>query len=78
DGLLERVVTEDIEILSQDGLAQVANVPLSINEHFAEMEIVEAATIKADGRRIEVGDDRILTSSAPNAPVLGIFRADVK
>ncbi len=78
DGLLERFMTEDIEILSQDGLAQVANVPLSINEHFAEMEIVEAATIKADGRRIEVGDDRILTSSAPNAPVLGIFRADVK
>jgi transglutaminase-like putative cysteine protease len=75
---VETIVTEDIEIRSQPAIASFGQIVFNNNEHFTEFEITEAATIKADGRRIPVAADRILVSALPNSPVLGIFQADVK
>jgi transglutaminase-like putative cysteine protease len=75
---LETIATEDIEIKSQPAIAAFGQIVLQNNEHFTDVEITEAATVKADGRRISVAADRILISGIPNSPVLGIFQADVK
>jgi hypothetical protein len=65
-------------IKSQPAIASFGQMVFNNNEHLASLEITEAATIKADGRRIPVAADRILVSALPNSPVLGIFQADVK
>ncbi len=75
---LETIATEDIEIRAQPAIAAFGQIVLQNNEHFSDLEIIEAATIKADGRRVAVAPDRTLVSGLPNSPVLGIFQADVK
>lgn len=77
-GLLDTVVTEEITIRSDAVLQPLGQIPLPVNEHFADMEVLEAMTVKADGRRVPVPANRILKASLPNAPQLGIFQADLK
>lgn len=76
--LLDVSTTEEILLRSDAVLRHVGQIVLPVNEHFMDMEIVEAATLKADGRRIDVPADRILASSLPNASQLGIYQADLK
>ena len=76
--LSETLVQEGIQINEQAIVEHFSQITVPVNEHFTEAQIVEAATIKADGRRLDVPQDKILVSSQPNAPVLGIFMADVK
>ena len=78
DDLLEIVSTEDIEIRGQTAIQTFGQIVLPVNEHYFDAEVVEAYTLKADGRRIAVPADKILVSTAPNAPTLGIFQADVR
>ena len=75
---LDTVTSQSIEIKSESAIAQFAQITLNANEHFADVQITEAATIKADGRRINVAPDKILVSAYPNAPLMGVFEADVK
>jgi len=74
--LLDIVTTEDVEIKAQAAIQGFGQIALPVNEHYADLEVLEAATLKADGTRIDVAPDQILTSAAPNAPILGIFQAD--
>jgi len=76
--LSETSVQEEIQINEQAIVGQFGQITVPVNEHFTDAQIVEAATIKADGRRLDVPQDKILVSSQPNAPFLGIFMADVK
>lgn len=78
DELLETIATEDITIRSEAAIASFGQMTLQVNEHFNDYEILEAATLKADGRRLDVPADRILLSNLPNAPQLGIFQADTR
>jgi hypothetical protein len=78
DELLDEVATEDIQINAQSAIQQFGQIFLPVNEHFAEMEISEAATIKPDGTIVAIAPDRILISTVPNSPQLGMFEADVK
>ncbi|MGY8682620.1 DUF3857 and transglutaminase domain-containing protein [Bradyrhizobium sp. UFLA05-153] len=76
--LLETISTVDVAIRSEVAVTAFGQITLQVNEHFANLEIIEATTVKADGRRIDVPADKILTSNLPNASQLGIFEADVR
>jgi hypothetical protein len=76
--LLETVTSEDILLNSQVALRAFGQFGIPVNEHFYDFDILEAETIKKDGRHIPVPPDRILKSEAANAPTLGIFDADTK
>src|SRR6266849_5895334 len=75
---LETVSTVDIAIRSEVAVSAFGQVIVPVNEHFTDMEILEAVTLKADGRRLDVPADKILVSSLPNSSQFGIFEADVK
>ncbi|MFC5359253.1 DUF3857 domain-containing transglutaminase family protein [Azospirillum himalayense] len=77
-GLLSTVVTEEITLRSDAVLQSMTQIPLPVNEHFSHLDIIEAATVKPDGRHIPVPASKILKAALPNAPQLGIFHADLK
>jgi hypothetical protein len=76
--LLDTVSIEDVKIKSQSAINIFGQIVLRVNEHFNDFEITEAATIKADGRRIPVAPEKILVSTLPNSSQLLMFEADVK
>jgi transglutaminase-like putative cysteine protease len=76
--ILETIATEDIAIRSEAAVTTFGQIVLPANEHFVDLDILEAATFKSDGRRLHVPADKILASGLPNAPQLGMFEADVK
>jgi transglutaminase-like putative cysteine protease len=76
--LVETVVADDIVIRSQSAVGMFGQIPVLVNDYFHDVEILDAATIKADGRELKVPSDQILLSSLPNSPQLGIFQADVR
>ena len=75
---LETVSTTDIAIHSEAAISAFGQILLQVNEHFADLNVLEAATVKADGRRLDVPADKILVSSLPNASQLGLFEADAR
>jgi hypothetical protein len=65
--------------LGSDAIAsKFRQLPFVINRHFMTVESLEAATLKSDGRRIDVPPDNILELELPDAPQLRIFSADVR
>src|SRR5271170_1503122 len=76
--LLEARVEEDDEIKSQSAVAEFGQISVPVNEHFVDLEVSDAYTLKPDGRRIPVPQDKILSSTLPNTPQLGMFQADVR
>lgn len=78
DDKLEIITTETIKINSPAVISQAGEFNIPFNDHFFDFEILEAETIKADGKCMPVAPDKIMTSSLQNAPVLGVFLADVK
>jgi Domain of Unknown Function with PDB structure (DUF3857)/Transglutaminase-like superfamily len=76
--LLELVTTVEVTIRSEAVLNTFGQATLPINTHFADLDILEAATLKGDARQVDVPADRILVADAPNAPQLGMFNADVR
>jgi transglutaminase-like putative cysteine protease len=48
------------------------------NDHFFDLEIVEAVTVKPDGRRVEVDRSQIAVISGAEATTNILFQADVK
>jgi Domain of Unknown Function with PDB structure (DUF3857) len=75
---LETVSTTDIAIHSEAAISAFGQILLQVNEHFADLNVLEAATVKVDGRRLDVPADKILVSSLPNSSQLGIFEADAR
>ncbi|MGI9384124.1 MAG: DUF3857 domain-containing protein [Methyloligellaceae bacterium] len=66
----------EIAIGNASAAARVAEQRVSVNEHFYDLEIVEAATLKADGRRLDVPADRIVRSAARRSQS-AVFRANL-
>jgi len=77
DGLVDYRERREILVGSQNMAQVLGQLRLNVNEHFFDLEIVEAATLKADGRRIDVAPDKILTQAA-NPGEQAIFEADAK
>ncbi|WP_337268667.1 DUF3857 domain-containing transglutaminase family protein [Oryzifoliimicrobium ureilyticus] len=76
--LLDETFTEDIKIGSPSAISEVGQIRFPVNEHFYKFEILEAYTLKADGRHVDVAPDKILVSAVPDAPTLSMFEADSK
>jgi Domain of Unknown Function with PDB structure (DUF3857) len=77
----EELVTDaatDIWLGSDEIATKLGQLSFQINQHFSRLESLEAATLKSDGRRIDVPPDNILASELPNAPQLRTFLADVR
>jgi transglutaminase-like putative cysteine protease len=64
DYLLDFEVTVEYRIGTQAAAEELAQERISVNEHFDDLQIVEAATLKADGRRLDVPPGRIMTKSS--------------
>jgi len=73
-------VTQRIETeVSTDSMVQsLGQHRIANNDNFYDLDIVEAATIKPDGRRINVARDQIAVSSGAEAATNILFRADIK
>lgn len=78
DNLFQETMTEDIKILTQAAVQQFGQISLPINEHFNSVDILEAMTIKPDGRTEPVPKESVLVSTSPEASTLSMFEADVK
>lgn len=72
DGSYVAIVEEVYSPLTTSGIEQASRVFLPYLESMAEVEVLEAYTLKQDGRRLDVAKDRIVTQSPPalvNAPM---------
>ena len=76
--LIDVTTRIETEIISPSMVQTLGQHRLTVNAHFTDLEIVEAATIKADGRRIEVQHGSIAELSGSEASTNILFRADVK
>ena len=65
DNLVDIVATSEIVIGNESAAREMAEQKLSVNEHFESLQIIEAATLKADGRRLDVAADNIVTRIRP-------------
>jgi transglutaminase-like putative cysteine protease len=74
--LLETTSTYDVEIKAYSAIDGFSQTMIPVNEYFSDFEVVEAQTIKPDGRRIAVAPDKILVSSSP--AIHNAFHADEK
>ena len=72
-------VVQRVEYLigSQSMVQALGQQRINVNEHFYDLEIVEAATLKADGRRIDVTPDKIIEQTGNPGQQI-IFEADNK
>lgn len=69
---------EDIVLKTTASVQMFGQLRLFNNDHFWDLEIAEAYTLKADGRKISVDPVKILQSALPNANEAAFFMADVK
>ncbi len=74
--ILDSLWTEDIVIGSAAAIQKFGQIIIPTNKHFTDMTLLEAYTLKPDGRKIDVAPEKILTSTLPNAALLGVFEAD--
>lgn len=68
----------ETEVSSASLLQSLGQHRLVNNDHFFDLDIVEAATIKPDGRRVEVDRKQIAELSGAEATSNILFQADVK
>jgi hypothetical protein len=64
DYLIDREETVEYRIGTQAAAEELAQQRVPVNEHFNELQIVEAVTLKADGRRLPVHVDKIMTKAS--------------
>ena len=66
DGRSQTTTSSEIQVLSAAGVAAAAQMPIIYNATIQDATVVEAHTVKLDGRKIPVNSTSILTQSAPN------------
>lgn len=68
----------ETEVSSASLLQSLGQHRLVNNDHFFDLDILEAATIKPDGRRVEVDRSQIAVLSGAESTTNILFQADVK
>src|ERR1700730_741072 len=58
--LVETVLADDVVIRSQSAVEIFGQIAVPINDYFYDFEILDAATIKSDGRELKVPSEGIL------------------
>jgi transglutaminase-like putative cysteine protease len=76
--LADLTARTETEVIAPSMVQSLGQHRLTVNTHFYDLEIVEAATIKADGRRIDVPQDKIVELSGAESSTNILFQADVK
>ena len=76
--LIDLTSRTETEVIAPSMVQSLGQHRLSVNTHFFDLEILEAATIKADGRRIDVQRDKIVELSGAESSTNILFQADVK
>jgi transglutaminase-like putative cysteine protease len=76
--LMERSLTTEILIATKEGVERMSSRMVPVSDEIEEVEIIEAATLKADGRRLDVPADKIVTRALGKMkPVREIIFPDV-
>jgi hypothetical protein len=68
----------ETEVTSASLVQSLGQYRITNNDHYFDLDIVEAATVKPNGRRIEVARDQIAVISGAEASTNILFQADVK
>jgi transglutaminase-like putative cysteine protease len=77
--LVDSVVTVDILARNDEAARQMAERTVEVNEYFYDLEILEAYTLKADGRRIEARPEAVIKREKPfDFREMDSFDLDVK
>ena len=76
--LIDLTSRTETEVIAPSMVQSLGQHRLTVNTHFYDLEILEAATIKADGRRIDVQRDRIVELTGAESSTNILFQADVK
>ena len=63
--LVDRLVTVDILTRNDETAKQIAEHTVEVNEYFVDLSILEAFTLKAEGRRIAVRPESIVKREKP-------------
>ena len=75
DYLLDYEATVEYQIGTRAAAEDLAQQRVGVNEHFDDLQIVEAATLKADGRRLDVPPGKIMKKSSSDHGA-ALFDAD--
>lgn len=67
DGLITATISNRVKILTAAAVQSAGTSRDTINAHFFDYEILSAATIKPDGRRVPVDPAKIIVEKAPSA-----------
>ncbi len=73
DGTAEQTIRQELYAANDAAAAQVAQIPLSFSPSMETMEVVEAYTLKPDGRRIAVSPAAIQEQAEPAAASAPMF-----
>jgi len=76
--LRDATVRIETEVGAESLVQSLGQYRLANNDRFFDLQIVEAATIKPDGRRIDVQPDQIAVVSGAEAATNILFYADIK
>jgi hypothetical protein len=75
--LVDVTTRTETEVLAPSAVQSLGQTRVSNNDYFHTLEIVEAATIKSDGRRIEVARESIVEMNGSERSTNTLFHADV-
>jgi transglutaminase-like putative cysteine protease len=73
DGLFESVVHVELQATNDSAAKEIAQQPVSFSDSLQQIELVEAYTLKADGRRLPVDTKAIFPQSPPGATQIPMF-----
>ena len=73
NGSAIETIHNETQILTAAAITQLAQLPIGYIESMQDVDIVEAYTLKADGRKITVDKGAIITRQPPGASQLPMF-----
>jgi transglutaminase-like putative cysteine protease len=76
--LVDVTARTETEVVAASAVQSLGQYRISNNDYFHDLEIVEAATIKADGRRIDVKPESIAEVNGSEGATNIYFQADLK
>jgi hypothetical protein len=76
--LVDVTTRTETEMIAPSAVQSLGQYRVSNNDYFHDLEVVEAATIKSDGRRIDVKPESIVIINGSEGSTNILFQADVR
>ena len=67
DGSSRSVIHTETKLLTQTAIRLVSQTPIGYSDLLQQLDITDAYTLKADGQKISVASDAIITQQSPNS-----------